>query len=432
MSLPHEIAGHKLRAQVAATAKRQPDTWAFVELKTLLNAEFSPLQAQALFSDFLADAGLPTDPTFGPLRQMVRLATGREVFAPAGPAVIAGSRLPGGQRSSEAKVAAREVFACRLTDTTTYGRSNLRRDAGGFFADLQGNEAGRYPTMWWFDPVISACRGPDFLFDAPPEPVMQLDAAIDLTGAFATGWGHAVLEFAPQLLLLEAWDAVPKTVPVLVDADLPASHYDLFRHLTGGRRELIPLGFRQAARLRHLWAASSPEFWPALRMPGLSFRPELSSINPAALARLMGLAPPTPRTEGPKRIFLARGVRHTRLADQEAVASMLAKAGFVMVYPERLSFAEQLALVAGATHVAGPGGSQMLLAMLFGPPDLKVLMFHLPDLEETPSLTATAEARGQKVLVVPGEMSEPLPSMPYNSQYRITPAQLDAALAEWL
>jgi hypothetical protein len=412
--------------------------WPLVNLKEALVAQAGAAVASVILGEFL-QATVSVKGGFSHLGRLADLVPGaakRVIHATAQTISLSGSALPGGRRSPATALQARALFAVQLERAMVFGRSNLRERAGGVLADHQGDETARYATRWGFDPLVVAGEmgpgGPHVHWLCPQAPVLQLPEAIGLAGVFSPGWGHCVLEFAPQLLLANLPGGPDPDVPVIVDSGLPETHYQMLAHVAGGRR-LIRLPALQAAQAERLWLASAPEFWPVLRAPGQVFRAGLSSMNPDALAALLAHAPAPPRNPAlPARVFLARSGRHVRLADQAGVADRLARAGFVTVAPESLSLPNQLALVAQATHVAGAAGSQILLAMMFGRPDLAVLMFHHPKLEETPALTATAEARGQRVLVLPGQTITDNATMPYNETYAIDAGALDAALEEWL
>jgi hypothetical protein len=423
--------------RLAASARAVPDDWQFFTLKGRLVTRFGPDAAHALWTEFLRGFG-PVESASGPLLTLRELARAHapvyRTFASAGRSRFPGAALAGGGRSPACEVAARELFLARLDGATTYGRSNVREIDGGLCTDLQGDEAERYRTDWWFDPMFVDRRDRDVLFHRPADPGIRLAECIDLTGVFSPGWGHWLIEFAPQLLMAELEPQIGPEVPLLVDADLPETHYEMFRFLTGGRRELVKLAFRQAATVERLWAASAPEYFPALRSPGQDFRAELSSINPQALAHLLAHAakPADTGETTPRRLFLARGGRQVRLANQDEVIAQFRARGFVDVFPERLSFIEQYRLMLNATHVAGAAGSQLLLALLFGRPDLKALVFHQPELRETPSWTAIAEVRGQQALVLVGEVVARDRDHNFNSLFTVSREAVAAALAEWL
>jgi capsular polysaccharide biosynthesis protein len=420
---------------VAARALSDPEGWAFYQLKTELLKRLPPRQAHAAFGEFLTDLGAVVDGS-GALLRLADVAAAQPVcmtYSAAETLHLPGARLPAGQRSPAFSLKARALFIARLDDATIYGRSNLLQVDGALITDLQADESDRYRTQEWFDPIVSARDGDVVLVHLPAGPDrLQLPEAIDLTGVFSPGWGHCVLEFVPQLLLADAVAKVSPAVPLLVDAHLPAPFYDLFRFISPDRAQ-IRLHFRQPAHVKQLWAGSSPEFWPALRAPGQSLRAEQSSLNPNALARLLRHAPKAAGWADPalRRLFLARS-GDVRLSNHAAVAERLAAEGFVTVFPEKLSLHDQLVMVQNATHVAGAWGSQMMLALVLGRPDLRVLLMSGPDMEEGPSLALAAEARGQHVIVLQGQVTQADPSLPYNTLYAVDQEALAAALVGWL
>jgi hypothetical protein len=435
MPLPEALTARPRLAALAAKVLADPEGWSFFQLKTELSKLLSPCEAHAAFGELLADIG-PISAGTGPLRRLIDRASSQPAFhtySAAERIALPGAPLSRGGRGPAFTADARALFVARLDDAITFGRSNLRALGVEMVSDLQGDEANRYQTCWWFDPIISACDGEEMLYHLPATGgAAELDEAIDLTGVFSPGWGHTVLEFAPQLLLADVVAKVPPEVPVLVDANLPEPSYELFRFLSPTRPQ-IQVGFRQAVRVRHLWAASSPEYWPALRAPGQTLHAEGTSLHPDGLAGLLRYVPHGGGLPDPslRRVFLARG-RDPRLGNQDDVIARFVREGFVTVHPERLGFLEQLRLVQNATHVAGAWGSQMMLALLMGRPELRVMLFCGPDLEEGPSLAITAERRGQQVVVLQGALTRAHPSLPYNSLYWVDGDDLDAALSEWL
>lgn len=426
-------------AALCDQAGADPAGWDFFELKTQLNARFGAAATHQLFGEFLQ--------RFGPLlavhRPMLHLdqVAADQAFAMhhqcrATEVTLNGAPLPGGHRSPKTKINARGLFVAGLHNVTTYGRSNLRKIGDRVFSDIQGNEAGRYPTQWWFDPMVAGKDDDGYYLHLPSEPQIQLSEAIDLTGVFSFGWGHCLLEISPQLLMAEILANVAPDVPLLVDENLPQACYDMFHYVSGKNRPMIKLGFRQAAQVDRLWAASSPEYWPALRAPGTEFEARLTSINPSALAHLVAKAPDAAafHTSGPrnKRYFFARSGRDQRFQNQDAAMAQFKKAGFEVFHPERHSFAEQFSAVQQASHIAGPWGSQLLLPLMYGPPSLRVLIFHQPNLEERPGITQIAEERGQTLLLLPGICEKYNKELPYNSLYSVPEKQITSALNDWL
>jgi len=101
------------------------------------------------------------------------------------------------------------------------------------------------------------------------------------------------------------------------------------------------------------------------------------------------------------------------------------------VRPETFGFEDQLRLVRHATHIAGPAGSALLLCFLFGGPGQRVLNLHPPALEETPTLTSVAEARGMEVLVLLGQVERAHHWRPGDSDFSIDLQAVRGVLSGW-
>lgn len=75
--------------------------------------------------------------------------------------------------------------------------------------------------------------------------------------------------------------------------------------------------------------------------------------------RLSQAVPPT-AAGLPNRVYLSRrGVASRGVANEEELLALLAPHGFVLIQPETLSLADQIALFRGATHVVAPHGASL-------------------------------------------------------------------------
>lgn len=419
MSLPEDLHAR------AAAALAAPAGWPMVNFKEALNTRLGAEAACRTLAELRAGERLR--PGSGAPVSLLGVLQDVQIFAPEQTLTLPGAPLPGGKRSPQAQVQARPLFLGHLTDARLFGRSALIEAGGAIFADHVGDERRRLATRAWFDPLVTSqddAAGHGRLHWLIPEgDALTLPEALGLVGPFSPGWGHAVLEFAPQILLAEAL-GLPPEVPLLIDAGLAAQHGALFR-LLAPQRPMIELHAGTAARVGRLWKAAAPEYWPILRQPQVVMRPEDSSLNPTALAALLRRVPLAPATG--EKLFLARSGR-ARLAEPEAVAGFFAARGFAIIYPEELALPEQMARIAPAAVVAGAAGSQMLLAQLFGRPGQKSLILHNPLLEETPALTALQEALGQRVLVLSGLTEAAGADFSYDRPIRYAGGVLEVAL----
>lgn len=358
----------------------------------------------------------------------------------AGPVTLPGPSLAGRERAPGIVLQARTLFSACLPDVTVLAGSNLRLMGDMALIDVQPGEEERYPVVWEGDPAIRVRAGEQVLLDLPEATPRALPEAVDLAGLFSIGWGHSVTDFAPRLLMAESDPACPPDAPILVDAHAPGPHRDLLVALSGGRRPLIAVRRDQPLRVGRLWCAPSLEYTPALPRAGQRFAAAHCALPPAGAAAVLAQAPrlSLPGADGglpwagnpPRRLFLARKTGRVRqLAGQDAIAARFAARGFACIYPEDLPVAVQVALVQQATHVAGPAGSNLLLAHLFGAPGLHLGVLHAPELEETPVLAALAEARGLQVTIAPGQALAEDPLMPGNAPYAVDDATVSALIA---
>ncbi|MGZ9809194.1 glycosyltransferase 61 family protein [Pseudoroseicyclus sp. H15] len=416
MSLPEDMR------EAAEAALANPGGWPMINFKAALSERLGAAAARGELARLLAPFGPRRGGTGAP-GQLIDHVSPR-IYAEAAEVPLAGAPLATGGRSPRVTLAGRALFLAELADARVFGRSAFIEAGGRLLADHQGDERTRMATRPWFDALVTGEEAGEMHWLLPENDALELDEAISLIGPFSPGWGHALLEFAPQLLLA-AEMGLPPGVPMIVDAGLPEPFEALFRWVAPGR-PLIRLGVGQAARVRRLWKASAPEYWPILRQPEVIFETRHSSMNPPALARLLATLPPPPPPSG-ERLFLARS-GHPRLADQPGVAAVFERQGFTVLYPERLPLAEQLRRLRAADVVAGAAGSQLLQAQLYGRAGQLSLNLHNPELEETPALTATQEALGQTVLVLTGTPDAEAPGLPYNRPLHFEPAALENAL----
>jgi capsular polysaccharide biosynthesis protein len=82
------------------------------------------------------------------------------------------------------------------------------------------------------------------------------------------------------------------------------------------------------------------------------------------LAALRAELPRVAPGDRPRRIYLARpkAIRRS-LSNEDALLDLLAGAGFTVVEPERLAFAEQVAALEAAEVIVAPHGSALLTLM---------------------------------------------------------------------
>jgi hypothetical protein len=217
--------------------------------------------------------------------------------------------------------------------------------------------------------------------------------------------------------------------PLLVNRELGAFHH----------RTLDLMGV-DAGRLM-VPAAPALTRFARLSIPGLVSRPrrpdgQMDWMIPSVSARaarwvrerlMDGLAIPG---GGPRRILVSReGSLFRRCENEAAIADIAVRHGFKPVRLEDLTFDAQVDLFSGAEIVMGVHGAGFT-NMLFAPAGALLIELHpaghLPVFYR--HLTGLMD---QRHMAIPGTITQSLsPSLEYNWNFRVDPADVDLCLAE--
>lgn len=199
-----------------------------------------------------------------------------------------------------------------------------------------------------------------------PGPVAELEGTWLYGGTWFTHFGHFLTETLTTL-----WPTEPVAGvichPFWFGRERLPYQLEATRLLGLERRPSI-MG-RQRVRVERLLVPDRPY------VPNAYVLPEAlrvwDRLREAALREV-----PAP---GAERVYLSRTGHHEERAaatgkpsrrarpNDAEVDAMAARLGFVVVHPERLGFAEQVALASGARVLAGPSGSALHLSVFAGP-----------------------------------------------------------------
>jgi capsular polysaccharide biosynthesis protein len=117
------------------------------------------------------------------------------------------------------------------------------------------------------------------------------------------------------------------------------------------------------------------------------------------------------------------------MVNHAAIESAARSRDFQVVYPEELSFADQVALVRGARYVVGPEGSAFTLTY-FSRPSSKVCVLCHPTIEAAACVTDVID--GVDITVLIGPVVRNGPGFRHRADYEIDPARFSEFLDRWL
>ncbi|ELA00670.1 capsular polysaccharide biosynthesis protein-like protein, partial [Cupriavidus sp. HMR-1] len=210
--------------------------------------------------------------------------------------------------------------------------------------------------------VIRARHGGNVLIEWPTKESLHIPCGLMMFGVQSRNFGHWGCEYLPRLL---AYDSLPelREFPIIVDSGMPKTHLESLSLLNEFGREVITLEPEQVVTFGQLAMAPVPTYFPLDGVGGYSYdavwpRDVLRAMKEMvlkAVERRLGV----PARRG-RRLFISRHAFASRQMLNEAeVRSMLTDHGFETIYPEEMSFIEQVDTFRSASMVVGSCSSAL-------------------------------------------------------------------------
>lgn len=265
---------------------------------------------------------------------------------------------------------------------------------------------------------------------------ITLQNGIFLAGLGSFNWYHWLVEILPIAMLATKLSDEYLTYPLLVPEEI--NKYPSFKdslQVFAGERPIIPLSHQHLYNIDNLIVIDGPVHGPFNLHHGLW--PEASDYHQHAGVLLeyrqrilehLGIKPAQPE----RCIFLARG-NTRREYNQQALASIATEFGLEIIYPEALSFAEQVQLFHSAKVIVGASGAAWA-GLLFARPVTRCLSWLVPEYHGFCAFSNLAHLTGANMHYVFTPATTPLTSTgdAYTSKYEITPEQFRQALERLL
>ena len=302
--------------------------------------------------------------------------------------------------------------------------------------DFEDAELDMFDCEFDIDPAFfSAGRHSAWVVTAEDDPTcLQIEEAFTLLGPQLGAFGDFMMTYLPRYLWADISGELPH-VPVLSSSRLPQTIRDALRLVVPADAEIIEVDPLQPVHVRRLWCSSNLTYAPAReimdeRYSTLHTYPSPELIVPVVSELNRRVAPRVVGDEGPENVFLARQpwlwAQLVNALEIEAVAD---EQGFTVVYPDELTFVEQVNLVANAKRIVAPEGSALFLCY-FASPGTRLLILENAAVEGAnvwrtffPECEPTAMA---------GTVVDRDEGFPHRSSYRIDPQRFRDFLGEWL
>ncbi|HEX4709587.1 glycosyltransferase family 61 protein [Phenylobacterium sp.] len=266
-------------------------------------------------------------------------------------------------------------YASTLRGATIFAKSGivLMPDGVALNDTIADERFGRFLDLR-HDKTVVRRRGERLLLDVGQYPVTEIEAGVMLSGWVSEHFGHWVPEYLCRVSYLERHPLFAE-LPIIVDSDMPAQHLEYLSLLVPNRIVQIPAG--EALRCGELVVASPSTFFPVHLTPDHNVPPQNQGGLPTDGFRflqnrvLQHMPAPSSRR---RKLYLSRKSRTWRnLVNEDAISDALAARGFEILFPEDLSFEEQVKMYQAAKVVVAPNGSSLLNA-IFAPKDMTLVI----------------------------------------------------------
>lgn len=281
-----------------------------------------------------------------------------------------------------------------LIDATLFARSNtVLLSSGGVLNETGGSPQQERKVLHASDRIVIGKSGTSFALDISGYDIVELDRAVMLCGVASNAYGHWLSDYISRLEFLEQ-HASFATSTIVVDDDMPQSHYDLLGLIT--KNDIYRLPRSGAVRAASLLYSCPLTFFPVHLMPHQMQANELNAVNPQSYRFIKArVERGLPKPSGPHRkIFLSRRTSTwRRLANDTDVAGLLSKEGYETIIIENYDFAEQVRIFQEASHIVAANGSA-LQNVIFCDPSVRLLILAHPELNNWGAFNAQVGALG--------------------------------------
>jgi len=274
----------------------------------------------------------------------------------------------------EKHVLASEPYIAEVRDATIVGNSSLvYLGDHDIVSDVLAHPQYGIQVSLDYDKTVLAQRSDALLLAPLPAPA-HLAEGIMLSGLASNAYGHWFAEFLPKLRHFEKHPRFEE-LPIVVDADMPASHFDFLATLV--RNPVHRLERGAALKVGCLHLAPTTTFFPVELFKDHTVPPEDQASWTAeamryikeGVARSHALAP-----ERTRRLFLSRKNSAWRILRNEGeIIEGLRDLGFETIFLEEYDFARQVRTFGEAEFIVAPNGSA-LNSLIFAATDVKTLI----------------------------------------------------------
>lgn len=187
-----------------------------------------------------------------------------------------------------------------------------------------------------------------------------IEEAISLLGAAAFNYYHATVELLSRIQYIDSFEEY-RSIPLLIDEVIlnTPQYADILKILNKFNHPIIFIKQNNMHRVKRLVFPSYNTWMPINIREGETLIPEDFLIASSAIKYLReNVLAGKESNVGYRKVFISRkNSSNVRLCNEEDVIDLFKQYGFEVIYPEELSFSEQVEIFSKAEYVAGTSGA---------------------------------------------------------------------------
>lgn len=212
------------------------------------------------------------------------------------------------------------------------------------------------------------------IVDAAKQQVQTFKGAITICLPFTNNYYHWLVEVIPKFQFINNLPSEFDDYPLLVNGRVKKvpQLLDVLKVYQTKKREVVYLDAGTNVKVDNLVVIDALS-WILLDLRyGEKNLLTDSVIHPLAISFLRSILPVKTQQENKKKIYLSRKNQAVRKFNEQEVIDVLETKEFEIIYPENLSFLEQVALFNGAEYIVAPTGAA-LTNLVYCKPNTKAI-----------------------------------------------------------
>jgi hypothetical protein len=255
-----------------------------------------------------------------------------------------------------------EVYLANLGNAIAIGQTSLVLTPQACLCDEQAESKGKFSIRTRVDGLTldwNTCQS--------RTNTKIIGKAIHFCDDYSTNYFHWITECLPRMWVIDQFSEYA-TVPLLVDEKLPPSFIESL-HMVKGEREIIRIRDHRFCEVEEL-------LYPSVLSVVHDNYGDPKNIDDALISRegveYVRKSFLKENSKGWRKIFIARkSPGYRNLLNSEEIEQMLVDDGFEIVFPEKLSFQNQVKIFSQASVIISQTGAG-LTNLIFAPSGCKV------------------------------------------------------------